>query len=332
MSNSLAVVVVTYRRDHLLRQALASVERAAKRAQITPSIYVWVNGQDAPAREILSRIAPQAYLNVDCHREERHSPAQARNLLLRQVQEDWVLFLDDDAFLPEDAFVQFLKKLNDWPNASVFGGPNLTPPCSSRFEKLVGIAMASRLATWFSADRYRKQGFDRFCGEESLMLCNLFVRRADLDVDPFPSDFVCAEENWLMQTLVKDGKTLVHAPELAVFHHRRSGLITLATQVFRYGIGRGQNIRLRPDTGRLGHFVPSICLLSVPLFVYSGEPLPFIVYGLLCLVCAIQSRSLLTMPIFALIHVFYGFGVLVGLSRTTKNFSYPKLGTASPIR
>ncbi len=296
----------------MLRRALGSVDRARKLApSLDVSVYVLVNGDDPDAREILrgSPCRPFAF-----ELSEPVSPAQARNLVLRSVREEWVFFLDDDAYLPDEGLAEFERERARWPRAAAFGGPNLTPPSAPVFEQAIGRALSCRLATWFSVSRYRKQGTDRKCGEESLMLCNLFVRRSELDSDPFPASFVCAEENWLLQTLSRKGSTLVHSPGLAVLHDRRPSWPTLAKQVFRYGFGRGQNLCLRPTTARLGYFIPTFCVVSAPLFLARGEWRPFAAYALLCLIGGWTVRSLRAVPIFPLIHVSYGFGLIAGLA------------------
>ncbi len=302
--------MVTYRRPHLLARALESIERAARFAPaLKISTYVLVNGKDQESTAVLSRSSASPFAFST---SERVSPAHARNLLLRSVCEDWVLFLDDDAYLPEDGFSRFLEIRDRWPLASAIGGPNLTPPTAPPLEQAMGRALASRWATWFSVSRYRQQGSERVCGEESLMLCNLFVRRADLDVDPFPAHFVCAEENWLLQTLAREGKLMVHAPSLSAFHDRRAGWWAQASQVFRYGFGRGQNLRLRPETTRVAHLIPSACVLSAPVLLALGQLQPFIVYAGLCAVGAWRVGSWRSVPVFMLIHAFYGFGVIAG--------------------
>ena len=259
------------------------------------------------------------------------TPAQARNQLLEGVTADWIYFIDDDAFVEPSFFVTFSRTILDFPQVSALGGPNLTPPRSSRFQRATGVALASRFATFFSVSRYRKEGVARETNEASLILCNLFARRSALKKPPFPGTFICNEENWLLQTLTAEKRQIIYAPDLWVFHERRESWPELSRQVYKYGYGRGQNLRRRPGTLRLAHVLPSVCVIYLVVLLIAllrirltsvDLLLPFSLHFFLCIACGmratlIASESLeigfLSMLIFPFIHFFYGLGVLNGL-------------------
>lgn len=331
-------MVVTWRRTGWLERCVRSLAAAAAaEPRVSLEIRVAVNGTDPATLSRLESLRaeipalgePEAY-------EPALTPAAARNRALLSTRGDWVVFIDDDAYVASGYFGAFLAALERQKDASLVGGPNLTPPGSPLIARATGAVLSSRLATFLSVSRYRVRGDTRRCGEESLILCNLFARRSSLPAGAFPEDFVCGEENWMMQTLQAAGAKLVHAPALAVFHERRDSVARLARQIFAYGEGRGRNIRRRPATLRLAHIIPSLCVayaLAAAVgwgcqgWMGAQRPwlwVPFVLYAALVLLATLLAwrragespGAAALMPFFfVLVHVVYGVGVLAGLSR-----------------
>lgn len=73
--------------------------------------------------------------------EEALTPAAARNDLLAKIEEAWVLFLDDDVALPETYFVEFLKIVNEFPEAQILGGPNINFISATESERLQALVL-----------------------------------------------------------------------------------------------------------------------------------------------------------------------------------------------
>jgi succinoglycan biosynthesis protein ExoA len=334
----ISVVLVTFGRAAWLERCLLSLVEAWE-AHRTPGLklqfLVGVNGPDRRSLVVLEALRkvlePLGSLQVGAT-ERPLTPAAARNLLVRSAEGEWVLFVDDDAFVDRGFFSEFLRLRELFPEAGVFGGPNLTPSRSTLFQRATGVALASRLATFFSVARYLPVGPERPAGEEDLILCNLLVRGDLLGPRPFAEDFLCGEEQGLLQALEDAGQVLVHAPELRVWHERRPGWRSLATQVFRYGLSRARNFRRRPGSARLAHLIPSACLLYTLGFLgllRAGMPfgagrllaLPFVIYVPVCAGAAVLSGLrlrespgvvALAAAVFPVIHLSYGAGMLVG--------------------
>jgi GT2 family glycosyltransferase len=340
---SITALVVTRGRHDGLARCLASLAEAAQaEPAIGLRIAVAVNGDDPRARALVER-APGTEAIV---LEPAVSPATARNRLLERAPDSgWILFIDDDAFAWPGFFSAFRRELARVPGAAVIGGPNLTPPGSTRFQRASGAALSSRLATFFSSPRYRAEGPSRHVGEESLSLCNLFVRADRLERDPFPGDFHFGEENWMLQRMTSRGQLLAYAPALHVFHERRPGPRAFAGQIYRYGEGRARNLLTRPSAWRWpAYAVPAICVLysaaCAARLATGGNAdrlwLGFAaIYAALCLAaaataCRKGSENLpafaVTAAIFPLLHVAYGIGFLNGaLGRALSAAGWPRL-------
>jgi GT2 family glycosyltransferase len=257
------------------------------------------------------------------------TPGEARNRLLKDEKADWIYFIDDDAFVDPGIFDRFQKALLKNPEASVMGGPNLTPAGSSSFQKNLGAALSSRFATFKTVDRYLAFGEARFCGEEALILCNLFVRHSVLPENPFPTDLICGEENHLLRRLTEQGVTLIHSPDLSVSHERRGTLSKLITQVTHYGISRGQSMVHERRARHWAYALPSVCVITGLILLarwalgFGLSPALVILtsfYILLSLAAAIRARSpgtsvLFIACLFFFIHVSYGVGVILGIAR-----------------
>jgi len=343
----MALVIATRKRVGLLQRCLASVEIAARAVESEISFQVWVaiNGFDGESATFLQSYPSTSRLRFQIKElAEAISPAAARNRLIAQIMArnevrgeaaqtvDWLFFLDDDAFVDPGFFVEFLNSMRRLPKVDVLGGPNLTPAGSTSFQRACGVALASRFGSAESSSRYYAHyGHRTHCGEEALILCNLFVRASVLGIHRFPESFVCNEENWLLQTLQGDGCYLAYEPTLSVWHERRPKLIQFLAQIHRYGRGRGQNTRLRPRTTKPSHIVPSLCLMMTLLAFLVTPCLPVVGrIWLVLLLCYLViwvgasvrlARRNLMEPatylcgslLFPLIHVVYGAGVLRGL-------------------
>jgi hypothetical protein len=260
------------------------------------------------------------------------TPGAARNILIENEKTDWFYFIDDDAFVDPDVFSKFHKAAQDHPRAGVIGGPNLTPSGSSDFQKNLGAALSSRFATFKTVDRYLAFGKTRNCGEEALILCNLFVRQDVLPSHPFPTDLICGEENHLLRNLSRQGVEMIHSPDLSVSHERRGSLSKLIKQVLHYGISRGQSMIHDPRARHWAYALTSACVLTALLL--SGKwalgfgPSPtlvilvtlYIALGWIAAIRACEPGTSISAikVLFVWIHLSYGLGVIVGASRGIK--------------
>jgi succinoglycan biosynthesis protein ExoA len=334
----LCALIVTHRRPDWLKRCVLSVSTAvAGTPGIELSFLIWINGPDPEsvtvARGLEVELGNDYPLRVECA-SMVSTPAEARNRALLQTDSEWIFFIDDDAFINEGFFEEFLGALGFFPRAAVIGGPNLTPPASSLFQRASGLMLSTRLAAYTSSARYVGSGRVRQCHEESLILCNLFVKKGELRPAPFPADFFCGEENWLLQSMRDQDVEMIYQPALYVFHERRAGLGAFLNQVFRYGAGRGKNIRLRPATFKAPHIVPSLCLIYLVWASAMGLKIGrmsslsvglLVAYALLCAGSAFASlirtrcteetvrTAAVSLFLYPLLHVSYGLGVIYGL-------------------
>jgi succinoglycan biosynthesis protein ExoA len=320
----LTIVVLTAHRPRLLRRTLESIDR-----ELPPRSFECVvisNQTNEQASIDFSGLSKERFRLI---RSAPLPPGAARNLALEEARGEWLLFLDDDAYLPAGFYDRLLSTLARWESIApgVIGGPNLVPPDSDTFSQLSSAVLGSRAATYFSARRYSRHFPAAVCSDESLMLCNLLVRREALNRHRlrFHPELFPNEENYLIQELQKAGVVAAYDPEIYVFHERRKKSLELMRQVAGYGRGRAENIRLNPSALHWAHFVPLAWVLyafawavtrSLGFFGAIGFiplDIPVLAYLLLLCLFSLKHHSLRAAWIVALIHFSFAWGVGLGL-------------------
>ena len=125
---------------------------------------------------------------------------------------------------------------------------------------------------------------------------------------------------------------MVYAPNLIVWHHRRSGVRQHLRQIGAYGLHRGYFARHYPETSlRLKYFLPSLFFLFVsttPIGIYLSQLtfklviIGWIAYGIILIIGLIEALKferfhivvvslLYTIPT----HFFYGLQFIRGFGR-----------------
>lgn len=330
VSQSICAVIVTHGRMGWLTRCVRSLAQAAGEApQFRLKIKVLVNGWDPASKtalDVLIREVGSERLIYEVS-DKALVPSAARNRLLTDIDEEWVYFVDDDAFVPVEHFKRFGLVIEQFPDAMVIGGPNLMPEGTGSIQRATDVVLTSGIGTFFSSPRYRStRSQSRDCGEESLILCNLFVRQAALGLNPFPSNFVCAEENSMLHLMSKRGVRMIHVPELFNWHERRGSVRELFRQVLKYGRGRGQFLVRHPDGISPAHLIPGAALLytgyaAVSLLLSGSLPGMWLLLSAIYLGLCVLSRNNSGDPsapwwsvaLFPVVHVGYGIGVFVGI-------------------
>ncbi|MGH9026751.1 MAG: glycosyltransferase, partial [Acidimicrobiia bacterium] len=232
-----SVCIVSGRRGLLLRACLESLQ-----AQ-----------QDAPPFELLvcadadsgvGAMVKEYFPEAEIVHVPKTLPGAARNELLPRARGEVLFFLDDDIVAPPFLLRRLVELMKQHPEVGVFGGPNVTPPGSSRFQVVQGAVLASPMGAGPVRRRYGDHPFGQ-ADERSFILCNLAVRREAMV--PFDTDLVCAEENAVLLELKRRNLGMLYDPYLAVYHERRDTPRGFAQQMFKYGRGRGQVMARRRD-------------------------------------------------------------------------------------
>ena len=318
---SLSVIIPTHGRVASLRDCLASVLAADLPEAV--ELMVVCNGPDHLTSDFLRGLS-NADPRVRVIELEQRSPAEARNAALAQARGEIIYFLDDDVTIAPRLFSLALKTFAQRPDLDVLGGPNLTPLSSARFERSVGQVLASPFGSASVSDRYRSRGRSRVADDRSLILCNLAIRRSAIASreSAFRGHLVCNEENVLLGQLAREQRTMVHDPELVVYHIRRGTVGGFARQIFRYGRGRCQNTMLMPSSLSLAFLVPMLFvfyLVSLPFVRSPWYLVPLAVYVSMLLIFALteslRARSPRSVALFLILFPVCHFAYAAGFLR-----------------
>ncbi|MBK5275013.1 MAG: glycosyltransferase [Desulfuromonadales bacterium] len=251
------------------------------------------------------------------------SPSRQRNAAANEARGEIVYFLDDDSRVTPDCLTVCAQALED-ETIAVAGGPSLTPSDDSQLQQLIGCALSSLLGAGAVRNRYRAHGSARITTEKELILCNLAMRRsAFLQSGGFDDRLYPNEENELLDRISTSGLKLFHTPEMAIQRSQRRTLRLFARQMFSYGRGRAQQT-LITGHGSIISFAPLFFLIYLgllPLLPCTAVSLaPLSLYGALVVLfsaaTAVSSGKLsrlLLIPLYPLLHICNGYGLLCGL-------------------
>ena len=320
---AISVCIVT--RGRLRQLAVVLDGLAEQRDAPSFELLVCANGDETVAEAVHERFPDARVWLID-----RQHPGAARNILIENARGEVLFFLDDDVVVEDDLLRTLGELVAAYPDAAVYGGPNATPPGSSRFQKVQGAVLASIVATGPVRRRYgRHPGGE--ADERYFTLCNLAIRRTVMSL--FDTELVCAEENAILRELSRRDLPMRYHPGLVVFHDRRPTYRGFSQQMFKYGRGRGQILARHPNSVKLAFVTPAVLVAylvaAIPLtfFLHYLWAVPAGLWFVAVVAAAAKVAASLRMPSafplallqVATLHVCYGAGIWVGVLRPGRN-------------
>jgi cellulose synthase/poly-beta-1,6-N-acetylglucosamine synthase-like glycosyltransferase len=255
-------------------------------------------------------------------------PAAKRNVGMKNATGEFYAFIDSDAYPRRDWLKTALPYFND-PDVAGVGGPSITPVEDTTMQKGSGAVYSSLMGSFKFALRYSSKQLQY---TDDLPTCNLIVRESVFkESGGFDERFLTGEDTKACMDIVyRQGKKLVYAPDLIVYHHRRPLFRPHLKQVWTYARHRGMFARIFPKTSRrITYFVPSVIVTGL----VAGLLLSFIpiVRLFVTIVCGIylaaavlaglatkNPKLFLVLPLgIFLTHLTYGMGFLSGLVSET---------------
>jgi succinoglycan biosynthesis protein ExoA len=217
--------------------------------------------------------------------------------------------------------------------ADVVGGP-----IRSVGDDLVGGAIALAMSSPFGVGNaaFRYSQAEQYTDTVAFPI----YRRSVFErAGPFAEDMEWGEDDELHYRLADAGGRILLTPRIASAYYTRSSPWALARQYFRYGRVKVEVLRRHPRQARVRQLVPGAFVVGLAatgaLAALRGRfvlPLAALasVYGLASLVASLQAagrsnrRYLPVLPLaFACLHLSYGLGFLVGLTRLATSTAAP---------
>jgi len=253
---------------------------------------------------------------------EGKKPSRQRNMAAGVATGDILYFLDDDALVVPDALKRIAASFAEQDVAAV-GGPSLTPPSDSPFQRSIAWALSSVFGGGGIRNRYRSVGQLRDTDDRELILCNLAFRKeiylsfGGLDERLYPN-----EENELIDRLLHSGARLLHDPGMYVRRSQRPTLAAFIRQMKTYGKGRAEQTLLS-RTASFKAVIPALFAVYITSLLFIHFWWYFIPAGLYFtgvfanMLSALRREGLplaLRLPmVYILLHFCYGAGFIAGL-------------------
>ncbi len=260
--------------------------------------------------------------------ERGTNPSRNRNRGVKGSKGDIIVFLDDEVHFDKDFLTKADRFFQNYTNYDILGGPQLTPENDTFFGKMSGMALASFFGTFTVSNRYKKGSINLEATEFDITSANCFIKREVFEKIGYLHLFLYpAEEREFYSRAQAAGFKIAKSPGVAVYHHRRSNLWSLAKQTFGYGVTRPQKeiiargkLYLELEFILAGLFSIYVTFLPLLFTLWKLFIIPFFVYLLFIIagtiVESITNRSLAGLILFPVlfftIHYSYGWGLARG--------------------
>lgn len=216
-----SVLICTYKRHELLRQALeALIERTTEK----PDQIVVVNGGDELTDEVVNAYMGRHGIDLKLVKTVNKNLAASRNVGLPHCTGDIVAMTDDDAEVYPDWVTQLKRQHAEHPEAGVIGGAVIGSSSGSE--------LISKLADIVTFPLPETAGYVR----HNLPGVNVSYKRELLDKVGFQDETLFRGEDVDFNHRIKQlGAQIWFHPDIKVLHHHRPSLKQFWRQHYMYG-------------------------------------------------------------------------------------------------
>ena len=196
----------------------------------------------------------------------RVGPGEKRDMAAQVAIGEILAFLDDDAY-PDNLWLENAS-LAFSEGVHAIGGPSLTPPSNSFWQRVSGSMYEKKL---LGGDPIRYSRIKKAIDVDDWPSVNLFVKRdIFLSVGGFDCKFWPGEDTFLCLKLKELNTKIKYSPDVFVWHHRRPNFFSHLKQLSNYGLHRGYFARHFPATSfRFRYFLPTFLLVVGLAFISS---------------------------------------------------------------
>jgi GT2 family glycosyltransferase len=259
----------------------------------------------------------------------RVSPANKRDIGAAHAKGKYLVFLDDDSY-PNQDFLKVARKHLQSEQVFALGGPAITPPNSTYFQRVSGAMFLSKYLGG-SPERYLPVGETTLVDDWPSV--NLIVEKNTFQmVGGFNSKYWPGEDTFFCNELAKRNINILYVPDLKVWHHRRGSLLKHLKQIGAYGLHRGFFAKkFRGNSLKLTYFMPSLLVIYLVscLFVifFMIEAFFFLNYFVILYILVlvrgfvdVANKENIAVAIAAIVyavcsHLTYGICFIVGLTK-----------------
>lgn len=243
------------------------------------------------------------------------------NVVLDNYTGDVLVRVDAHGAIPSDFISKNVEIIKS--GEKVCGGrrPNLIEDANSFRETLL---CAEQSMFGSSIAPYRNAEQKMYI---SSLFCGMYLREVFDTVGKYNENLYRTEDNDMSYRIRKAGYKLCFSPDIVSYQYTRNTLFKMLKQKFLNGFWIGRTLGVNPKCFSVFHFVPLVFVLSIifsALLSFLGYPLFALLllsaYSLFVILITIieiikkpRITNLLLPFIFALLHICYGVGTLLGI-------------------
>lgn len=210
-------------------------------------------------KPIVPTIAGKKVRCLSMNTDNPTTGTEKRDFALPFAKGEICAFIDDDAY-PDPNWITHSIPWFTYQKIVAVGGPGLTPPEDSFWQKVGGNTIESYLCSGSLQFRFY-QGYEQFVKDQPGY--NLLVKTSVLrKIGGWGTTYYGGEDTVLCIKLLKFGKIL-HDPNIVVYHHRRSFPLAHLKQIASVGFHRGYFFKRYPKTSRsILYLLPTILTIG----------------------------------------------------------------------
>jgi glycosyltransferase involved in cell wall biosynthesis len=248
----------------------------------------------------------------------------ALNLAIAQSTGDVILRVDGHTFIAPDYVSQCIAALQTSGADNVGGGTE--PICHGRFGEAISLATGTSFGVGHG--RWRHASQERWVDTVYL---GAWPRHVFEQIGLFDEEQVRNQDDEFNYRLREHGGSVLMSPHVKSSYYNRSTPLSLWRQYFQYGYWKVRVMQKHPGQMRVRQFIPP---LFVATLLLAAVLAPFTSFGLWMLILTAscytaanigasvwtgRKASIAMLPLlmtaFAILHVSYGLGFLLGLVR-----------------
>lgn len=253
MDTLISLVLPTFNRAQLLKQALTSVAAATVADPVQVEVIVVDNNSTDGTAEVVKAAARDFPCRLRCVTERIQGSSYARNHGVDEAKGYYVVFMDDDQLM-ERHYLENVPEAFAATGAVCVGGPvtyynaDTMPRWLRQLSKSIGQVYFGDHTTVLGPDTHKGLG-----GGNMAIIRSEFIAAGGFNVrlGRFGNDSMTLEDLELQTRLRRLGKTIGYSPHLIQYHYLRpERLKKRYWRKYYYDYGRSAYIRRSIESGR----------------------------------------------------------------------------------
>lgn len=243
-----SVVICTYNRCDYLRDTLEDVARLRYPTKDFEVLVINNNSTDDTVEVVNKAIDLHPQVNLRLIKEVNQGLSFARNRAFEEAKSDYIIFIDDDVFLPEVYLQNWQAFVNQFPAAEMAGGAveiHVDGPMPEWFPMVLKQILGKH-QPYKTSKRYGKGGFPIGCNMMVRKLAGLQAGAFNTAIGRTGSQLLAGEEKDLAHRIRKLGGQIAYNAWASLRHRIGSERLTkdyIARQA--RGVGLGDRLQHR---------------------------------------------------------------------------------------